>query len=101
MVLIVTAASTSAERVTGRGLGADDYLPKPLHIPDSSCASAPWTRRQPATQPRILRAAGIELDPLHRTLTHDGQQTHVSPKEFAVLEALMTAAQAPSGPWSC
>ncbi|HEY6791222.1 MAG TPA: winged helix-turn-helix domain-containing protein [Trebonia sp.] len=36
----------------------------------------------------------LELDPLHRTVTRDGQQIHLSPKEFAVLEALLKAAPA-------
>jgi CheY-like chemotaxis protein len=35
MVLIFTAAGTPADRMTGRGLGADDYLPKPFHFPNS------------------------------------------------------------------
>jgi DNA-binding response OmpR family regulator len=39
----------------------------------------------------VLRAAGIELDPLRRTVTRDGGQLDLSVKEFAVLEALLRA----------
>lgn len=42
----------------------------------------------------MLRAAGIVLDPLRRTVTCDGQQIDVSPKQFSVLDALMRAALA-------
>jgi DNA-binding response OmpR family regulator len=49
-------------------------------------------RRKPAAQPRILRTAGVELDPLRRTVTREGSPVDVSPKEFAVLEALLRAA---------
>jgi hypothetical protein len=49
-------------------------------------------RRKPAAQPRILRAAGIELDPLHRAVTHNGRPLDISAKEFAVLETLLRAA---------
>jgi CheY-like chemotaxis protein len=48
MVLLLTAADSPGDRVSGLGLGADDYLAKPFHFPNSSCASAPW----PAGSPR-------------------------------------------------
>jgi len=94
MVLMLTAADTPADRVTGLSLGADDYLPKPFHLPELVLRIRALARRKPTAQPRILRAAGIELDPLRRTINRHGQQIEVSPKEFAVLETLMRAAPA-------
>lgn len=46
-------------------------------------------RRKPDARPRTLRAAGIELDPVRRTVVRDGRQRDLSVKEFAVLEALL------------
>jgi DNA-binding response OmpR family regulator len=43
---------------------------------------------------RTLRAAGIELDPLRRTVTRDGHPIGLSVKEFGVLEALLAASPA-------
>jgi DNA-binding response OmpR family regulator len=94
MVLMLTAADTPADRVAGLGLGADDYLPKPFHFPELVLRIRSLARRKPTAQARILRAAGIELDPLRRTVTRDGAEIVVSPKEFSVLEALMRAAPA-------
>jgi DNA-binding response OmpR family regulator len=94
MVLMLTAADTPADRVTGLGLGADDYLTKPFHFPELVLRIRALARRKPTAQPRILRTAGIELDPLRRAVTRDGQQIGLSAKEFAVLEALMKAAPA-------
>ena len=94
MVLMLTAADTPADRVTGLGLGADDYLPKPFHFPELVLRIRALARRKPTAQPRILRTAGIELDPLRRAVTRHGQQIDLSAKEFAVLEALMKAAPA-------
>jgi DNA-binding response OmpR family regulator len=94
MVLMLTAAGTPTDRVTGLSLGADDYLPKPFHFPELILRIRALARRKPTAQPRILRATGIELDPLRRTVTRRGRQVEVSPKEFAVLEVLMKAAPA-------
>ena len=43
---------------------------------------------------RILRAAGIELDPLRRTVARDGRHVALSVKEFSLLEALLRASPA-------
>jgi len=94
MVLMLTASDTPAERVGGLRLGADDYLTKPFHFPELVLRIRALARRRPAAQPRILRAAGIELDPLHHTAARDGRQLQLSPREFAVLEALMRADRA-------
>src|SRR5262249_41484996 len=51
-------------------------------------------RRKPAAQSHTLRAAGIELDPLTRTVTRDGRLLDLSLKEFGVLEALLCASPA-------
>jgi DNA-binding response OmpR family regulator len=94
MVLMLTASVTPAQRVSGLNLGADDYLPKPFHFPELVLRIRALARRRPTAQPRIFRAAGIELDPLHHTATRDGQRLDLSAKEFAVLEALMRAQSA-------
>jgi DNA-binding response OmpR family regulator len=94
MVLMLTAAGTPGERVTGLSLGADDYLGKPFHFPELVLRIRALARRQPAVRARRLRIAGLELDPLRRTVSRDGRQLDLSVKEFGVLEALMVAAPA-------
>ncbi|MFC7261200.1 response regulator transcription factor [Streptomyces lutosisoli] len=91
MVLMLTAAGSPGDRVSGLGLGADDYLGKPFHFPELVLRIRALARRQPAARARILRAAGVELDPLRRTVTRDGRQLDLSVKEFGVLEALLRA----------
>jgi CheY-like chemotaxis protein len=94
MVLMLTASGTPAQRVSGLSLGADDYLPKPFHLPELVLRIRALARRRPAAQARVFRAAGIELVPLHHTATRDGRRLDLSAKEFAVLEALMRASPA-------
>ena len=91
MVLMLTAAGSPGDRVAGLSLGADDYLAKPFHFPELVLRIHALARRQPAARARTLRAAGIELDPLRRTVTRDGRPVDLSVKEFGVLEALLRA----------
>ena len=92
MVLMLTAAGSPGDRVTGLGLGADDYLAKPFHFPELVLRIRALARRQPSARPRALRAAGIDLDPLRRTVSREGRRVDLSVKEFGVLEALLLAA---------
>ena len=91
MVLMLTAADSPGDRVTGLSLGADDYLAKPFHFPELVLRIRALARRRPAARGRVLRAAGIELDPVRRTATRDGRPVDLSVKEFGVLEALLSA----------
>lgn len=91
MVLMLTAAASPGDRVSGLTLGADDYLAKPFHFPELVLRIRSLARRRPGARSRTLRAAGIELDPLHRTAGRDGRPLNLSVKEFAVLEALLEA----------
>ena len=92
MVLMLTAAGSPGDRVSGLGLGADDYLAKPFNFPELVLRVRALARRRPTARPRTLRAADVALDPLRHTATRDGRPLDLSPKEFAVLEALLKAA---------
>lgn len=90
MILMLTAAGAPGERVAGLSLGADDYLAKPFHFPELVLRIHALARRRP-TSTRVLRAAGIELDPVRRTASRDDRPLDLSAKEFAVLHALLQA----------
>jgi DNA-binding response OmpR family regulator len=94
MVLMLTAAGSPGDRVSGLTLGADDYLAKPFHFPELVLRVQALARRRPGARPRTLRAAGIELDPVRRTASRDGRRLDLSVKEFALLEALLSASPA-------
>jgi len=94
MVLMLTAADSPGDRVSGLGLGADDYLAKPFHFAELVLRIRSLARRQPSARARTLRSGGIELDPVRRTVSRDGRRLDLSVKEFAVLEALLHAAPA-------
>ena len=89
MVLMLTASGSPVDRVAGLGLGADDYLAKPFHFPELVLRIRALARRQPDARGRVLRAGGIDLDPLRHTASRFGRPLDLSAKEFGVLEALL------------
>ena len=94
MVLMLTAADSPVDRVSGLTLGADDYLAKPFHFPELVLRIRALARRRPASHAPALRAAGIELDTIRRTVMRDGKLLDLSVKEFALREALLRASPA-------
>jgi DNA-binding response OmpR family regulator len=90
-VLMLTAASTIADRVEGLGLGADDYLPKPFDFAELVARIRAVARRAAASQPPMLVSGDLSLDPSRRVAVRAGRRLTLSPKEFAVLEYLMAA----------
>jgi DNA-binding response OmpR family regulator len=94
MVLMLTAAGSPGDRVSGLMLGADDYLAKPFHFPELVLRIRSLARRRPSARARALRAGDLDLDPVRRTAARDGRQLHLSVKEFALLEALLRASPA-------
>jgi DNA-binding response OmpR family regulator len=89
-VLMLTAAGTVEDRVDGLGRGADDYLPKPFAFAELVARIGALARRtHPAIPPRI-RHGELELDTSQRTATWSGELLDLGPKEFGVLEVLLT-----------
>ncbi len=90
-VLMLTAATTVGDRVSGLAVGADDYLGKPFNLAELTARVTALHRRPSAVVPPTLHRAGLTLDPFHREVFRDGRVLHLSRKEFAVLEVLMRA----------
>jgi DNA-binding response OmpR family regulator len=90
-VLMLTAASTVKERVDGLGLGADDYLPKPFDFAELVARVRALARRSVTPLPPVLEAVDVSLDPNRRVAFRAGRRLDLSPKEFAVLECLLSS----------
>ncbi len=90
-VLMLTAASTIADRVEGLGLGADDYLPKPFDFAELLARIRALGRRAVIPPPPTLAHGDLSLDPARRVAVRAGRRLALSPKEFAVLECLLAA----------
>jgi DNA-binding response OmpR family regulator len=77
--------------VAGLTLGADDYLPKPFRFAELVARLRALARRAGAARPPVLETADVVLDPARRTATRGGRPLDLTPKEFAVLELLLSA----------
>jgi DNA-binding response OmpR family regulator len=90
-ILMLTAANSVRDRVEGLGLGADDYLPKPFNFTEMVARVQALARRPGAPKPDVLGYRDLSLDPERRLASRAGRRLALSPKEFAVLECLLTA----------
>lgn len=88
-VVVVTARDAVEERVLGLDLGADDYLVKPFAGPELLARlRAVGRRRSGAAAPKLTNGR-LTLDPATHEATMDGHQARLTPREYALLHALM------------
>ena len=88
-VLIITARSEVADRVTGLDAGADDYLVKPFSMPELSARVRALLRRSFGRADTTLHAGELELNPQTREVRLGGKSVALSQRELALLEHLM------------
>jgi DNA-binding response OmpR family regulator len=87
-VLLLTARDTVADRVTGLGAGADDYLVKPFALEELLARVAALCRRAYGTKQPRLTVADLEIDPAGRTVRRSGRTIDLTAREFLLLEYL-------------
>nr|MDT0659068.1 response regulator transcription factor [Micromonospora sp. DSM 115978] len=89
-VLMLTARGTLRDRVRGLDEGADDYLVKPFALAELLARVRALLRRDRGGGEAVLRVGPLTLDPARYEASLDGTTLHLTPKEFGVLEYLMT-----------
>ncbi len=92
-VLILTARGTVGDKILGLNAGADDYLPKPFDLDELEARVRALNRRNsnaPASIDNQTSALGaLRLDRDNRALYLQGAVMDLSPREFALMAALM------------
>lgn len=92
-VLMLTAMSTTEDKVNGLRLGADDYLTKPFDFEELLARIEALLRRGRDLRPRVttLQVADLVLDRERMRVERAGQPIALTAKELAFLELLMSA----------
>ena len=88
-ILILTARDAVSDIVKGLDLGADDYLTKPFSFVEFLARLRAVSRRGPVSQPPLLRAADLTLDPSTCEVFRGDKQIPLTKKEYLLLELLL------------
>ncbi|MBQ4810544.1 response regulator transcription factor [Pseudoalteromonas luteoviolacea] len=89
-IIMLTALSETADRVSGLDAGADDYLVKPFDFSELYARLKALTRRTPLKQEALLlNIADLRLERTARRVSRGGQALDLNPKEYQILEYLM------------
>ena len=88
-ILMLTALSSTQDKISGLDAGADDYLAKPFDFEELVARIRALFRRGKASGATLLEHSGLTLDLLKRKARREGQELKLSGKEYALLEFLM------------
>lgn len=89
-VLVLTARDTPADVVRGLDSGADDYLVKPFDLDVLLARIRALARRTAGRAEPLIAHLGVALNPVTREVTREGTPVVLGPKEFAILQALLS-----------
>ena len=95
-ILMLTAKSTEFDRVLGLEVGADDYLTKPFSIRELLARVKALLRRvdalaeNPAQPQKVMQFDGLTIDPARRRVLVNGQEVHLTSREFDLLTHFAT-----------
>ncbi len=88
LVLFLTARDSPGDRVDGLDVG-DDYLTKPFDLDELAARVRALCRRGVRPRPPVLRCGDVEVERRTREVRRAGIRLFLTPKELAVLEALI------------
>jgi two-component system, OmpR family, response regulator len=87
--LVISGLTSVDERIAGLKAGADDYLVKPFDIRELAARVEALLRRGGDTEVIRLKVGDLEMDLIERTVTREGKQVDLVPREFKLLEYFM------------
>ena len=88
-ILMITARDTSYDKVSGLDAGADDYVVKPIDLPELLARVRALLRRGMSSTSPVLEWGGLKLDPSTYDVSYDNKPLRLTPKEYALLELFL------------
>ena len=91
-IIMLTAKSTTEDKITGLDLGADDYLPKPFVVDELLARIRALLRRKPAyDEAEVLSFGDLELDVNTLVMSTKDDKVTLMNKEMQIMTLLMKA----------
>lgn len=87
-VIVVSAREATDEKVSALDLGADDYVTKPFDTDEVLARIRTALRHRLAADAPVVRALGVEIDLSSRIVRKDGEEVHLTAKEYGLLAEL-------------
>lgn len=89
-VIFLTAKDSTADKVAGLNIGADDYVIKPFSFHELLARIRVCLRRGSHKTSTELKVADLTLDQITRKVFRGTKKIEISPIEFSLLEYLMS-----------
>lgn len=88
-IMVISSLDDSREKVAVLDAGADDYLTKPVEVPELLAHMRAMVRRCQANDSHCLEYADVALDLANRHVERAKKAVILTPREFALLEFLI------------
>ncbi|MCA1994945.1 MAG: response regulator transcription factor [Coleofasciculus sp. S288] len=88
-ILMSTARDTSSDKVMGLDAGADDYIVKPVDLPELLARIRALLRRVGNSCSPILEWGELRLNPATYEVTYSERALRLTAKEYSLLELLV------------
>lgn len=91
-IILLTAKSTTIDKINGLDLGADDYLAKPFVVEELLARIRALMRRKPSyTEESSLKFGDLVLELDTSTLSNGDEKVLLMNKEFQIMNMLMSS----------
>jgi DNA-binding response OmpR family regulator len=87
-ICILSARDEVTDRVAGLEAGADDYVVKPFSFEELLARIRALLRRRSVDDAKVVSVGGLNVDPMRRAASYDGQLLDLTKKEFDLIHVL-------------
>lgn len=89
-IIMLTARGEESDRIRGLDTGADDYVTKPFSTVELMARVRAVLRRiRPGLKDDRIKVGDIEVDRVAHRVTRNGEDIHLGPTEFRLLDYFM------------